>query len=182
MNLLDLGIVVVLALIVVRGYYRGLLQELAVLAGLVGGLLAGAHFSPLLGAKLAPWIKDPVTARWVAFAVILVAVYWLTRLVAHFLSRLLYHLYLDIFDRLLGALTALVKGVLVLGFALILLGAVMPKDSKLLRESRAAPHLVGFARQALGLLPPDIKKRLFDYLEQWQKMEKQQGRRGGTPT
>jgi uncharacterized membrane protein required for colicin V production len=31
MNLLDLGIIVLLGLITVRGYYRGLFQELAVL-------------------------------------------------------------------------------------------------------------------------------------------------------
>ena len=38
MNLLDLGILVLLILIGLRGYYRGLFQELAVLAGVVGGV------------------------------------------------------------------------------------------------------------------------------------------------
>jgi len=35
MNLLDLGIIVLLGLITVRGYYRGLFQELAVLGAMV---------------------------------------------------------------------------------------------------------------------------------------------------
>ena len=123
MNLLDLGVLVLLGLVTVRGYFRGLFQELAVLVGVVGGVVAAAHGYLRLAELLAPWITDPQYARIVAFAAILVAVYWLTRLVAHFLQRLLYHLYLDFFDRLLGAAFALAKGALIIGFALIFIGA-----------------------------------------------------------
>jgi membrane protein required for colicin V production len=172
MNLLDLGIIVLLALVTVRGYYRGLFQELAVLVGLVGGVVAAAHgYLPVAG-KLKPLIENPLHARGLAFAVILVAVYWLTRLLAHLLQRLLYHLYLDIFDRLLGGFFALVKGGLFVGFALLLAGVVVPRNSQLFKESRTAPHLMNFSRQALGLLPPDFKQRLQDYLREWQKPRK----------
>ena len=174
MNLLDLGIVIVLALIVLRGYYRGLFQELAVLAGLVGGLLAAAHFYLLLAARIQPLIKEPTYARWLAFAVILVAVYWLTRVLAHFLQRLLYHLYLDVFDRLLGALFALLKGGLVVGFALMIVSVAIPK-SQLIKESRAAPVLLHLARQALEFLPADFIKQWEKQLRDWLKpKEKQQ--------
>jgi membrane protein required for colicin V production len=172
MNLLDLGIVVLLILIVLRGYYRGLFQELAVLAGVVGGVLAAAHTHALLAAKLSPWISNPDHARWLAFALVLVAVYWSIRFLAYFLQRILYHLYLDVFDRLLGGFFALVKGALLLGFALMAVGLVMPRDSHLLKGSRTAPYLVHFSRQALGLLPPDFKQRLNDYLQRWQKPNK----------
>lgn len=174
MNLLDLGILLLLGLIVLRGFYRGLFQELAVLVGVVGGVAVAAHVHVLLAMKLQPWIKDATHARWIAFAVVLVAVYWLSRLTAHFLQRLLYHLYLDFFDRLLGAFFALVKGGLVLGFALMLLGVVLPRNSQLLRESVAVPYLIHASRQALGLLPPDFKQRLQEYLRNWQKPKKTQ--------
>lgn len=172
MNLLDLGILALLVLIVLRGYYRGLFQELAVLAGVLGGVLAAAHTHQMLAAKLSPWISNPDYARWAAFALVLVVVYWSIRLVAYFLQRILFHLYLDVFDRLLGGFFALVKGALLLGFALMLVGLVMPRDTHLLRESRTAPYLMHFARQALGLLPPDFKQRLNEYLQEWQKPKK----------
>lgn len=178
MNLLDLGILILLVLIILRGYYRGLFQELAVLAGLIGGLLAAANFYLLLAARLEPLIKNPTYSRWVAFAVILVAVYWLTRVLAHLLQRLLYHLYLDIFDRLLGGFFALLKGALLLGFALMFLSLVLPPDSKLLKESRTAPVLMGVSRQALEYLPADFKKRWKKHLQDWLKpKEKQQADR-----
>jgi len=163
MNLLDLGLLVLLSLIVLRGYFRGLFQELAVLAGVVGGLLAAANFYLLLSAKLQHLIKNPVYSRYVAFAVILVAVYWLTRVLAYYLHRLLYHLYLDIFDRLLGGLVALLKGALILGFALMVLNHIFSRDPPpLLKESHTAPVLIRVSRQALELLPADFKK-------QWEK-------------
>lgn len=183
MNLLDLGILVLLILITLRGYYRGLFQELAVLAGVVGGVLAAAHTHMLLGAKLSRWIANPDHARWLAFALVLVGVYWSVRLVAYFLQRILYHLYLDVFDRLLGGFFALVKGGLLLGFALMLVGLVMPKDTHLLKDSRTAPYLMHFSKQALGLLPPDFKNRMNEYLQEWQRPKRKQEaggpRRGG---
>ena len=169
MNLLDLGIIVLLGLITVRGFFRGLFQEVAVLVGVVGGVVVAAHTYLRLAGLLQPWITDPQYARWVAFALVFVAVYWLTRLVAHYIQRLLYHLYLDFFDRLLGGVFALAKGALLVGFALMLLGVVLPRNSHLLKGSVAAPHLIAFARQSLGLLPADFKQRLNDYLKEWRR-------------
>jgi len=167
MNLLDLGIIVLLGLIAVRGFFRGLFQEVAVLVGLVAGVVAAAHTYLRLASLLQPWITDPQYARWIAFAVVFVAVYWLTRLAAHYIQRLLYHLYLDFVDRLLGGVFALAKGALLVGFALMLLGTMLPKDSHLLKGSIAAPYLIALARQSLGLLPRDFKQRLNDYLKEW---------------
>lgn len=179
MNLLDLGILVLLGLVTVRGYFRGLFQELAVLVGLAGGVVVASHTYQSLADLLAPWITDPQYAQVVAFAVILVAVYWLTRLVAHFLQRLLYHLYLDFFERLLGAGFALAKGALIIGFALILL-IMLPqfKDSRQFKESRTAPQIMGLARQSLELLPPDFKQQFNAYLKKWQKRETQKNTQG----
>jgi membrane protein required for colicin V production len=181
MNLLDLGIIVLLGLIALRGYYRGLFQELAVLVGVVGGVVVAANVYLRLAVLLKPWITNPLHARWIAFGVVFVAVYWLTRLAAHFLQRILYHLYLDFFDRLLGGAFALAKGALLLGFGLMLLGLVMPKDSHLFKGSVTAPHLVYFSRQSLKLLPPDFKQRLNSYLNQWRRPREKQRTAGVWP-
>ena len=182
MNLLDLGILILLGLLTVRGYFRGLFQELAVLVGVVGGAMAATRTYLRLADLLAPWVTDPQYARIIAFAAILVAVYWLTRLVAHFLQQLLYRLYLDFLERLLGAGFALAKGALLIGFALMFIGLVLPKNSRLLKESRTAPHLINFSRQTLELLlPQDFQKQFNAFLQKWQKRDKQksQGQTGG---
>jgi membrane protein required for colicin V production len=169
MNLLDLGILVLLGLVVVRGYWRGLFQELAFLVGVVGGILVAAHTYLRLAQQFQPYIKEPSIAQGLAFFLVLVVVYWLTRLVAHLLQRILYHLYLDFFDRVLGAFFALVKGALILGFALMVLGVMLRPEPRLMKESRLVPHLLNFSHQAIALLPSDFKARLGEYLEKWQK-------------
>ncbi|MGP8051039.1 MAG: CvpA family protein [Desulfobaccales bacterium] len=168
MNLLDLGILILLGLVTIRGYYRGLFQELAVVVGLAAGVVAAAHTYLQLAEILSRWITDPQYARIAAFAVILVVVYWVTFLVAHALQRLLYYLNLDFFERLMGALFALVKGAVVIGFGLMALALLLPRDSRLLKESRTAPELTNISRQTLELLPPSFKKRLEDDLKRWQ--------------
>jgi len=165
MNLLDLGILILLVLVTLRGYFRGLFQELAVLVGLVGGLLVAARIYLDVAALLLPLIKSLFWAQGVAFALVLVIFYWGVRLLSYILQRLLYHLYLDLFDRLLGAFFALLKGALILGFALLLVGAVVSRDNRLLQGSRTKPILTQFARRTLDLLPPDFKERLKEYLE-----------------
>jgi membrane protein required for colicin V production len=177
MNLLDLGIAALLLLVTLRGYFRGLFQELAVLVGLVGGLLVASRTYLAVATLILPLINSIYWAQGLAFAVVLVAVYWVVRVLAYVLQRLLYHLYLDVLDRLLGAFFAFLKGCLILGLALLLLGVVLPKNSHLIKESRAHPLLVQLAKRTLDLLPPDFKQRAKDYLRSVPlPKEKKQGR------
>ena len=164
MNFLDLGIIAILILVTLRGYFRGLFQELAVLAGLVGGLLIASHTYLAVATLILPFFNSIYWAQGLAFAVVLVAVYWGVRTLAYIMQRLLYHLYLDVLDRLLGAFFAFLKGCLILGLALLLLGVVLPKNSQLIKQSRARPLLVQLAKGTLNLLPPDFKQRAKDYL------------------
>jgi membrane protein required for colicin V production len=164
MNLLDLGIAALLFLVTLRGYFRGLFQELAVLVGLVGGLLIAARTYLIVATLLLPLVNSLYWAQGLAFAIVLVAVYWCVRALAYILQRLLYHLYLDVLDRLLGAFFAFIKGCLILGLALLLLGVLLPKNSHLIKESRAHPLLIHFAKRTLDLLPADFKQRAKDYL------------------
>jgi membrane protein required for colicin V production len=181
MNLLDLGILVLLFLVTLRGYFRGLFQELAVLVGLVGGLVVAARVYLDLAALLLPLINSLFWAQVLAFALVLVAVYWGVRLLAYVLQNLLYHLYLDVFDRLLGAFFALLKGALILGMVLLLVGVVVPQNNHLLQGSRTKPILTQLARRTLDLLPPNFKERLKEYLEKVPiPKEKRQAEGAGT--
>lgn len=169
MNLLDLGILAILLLVGLRGYYRGLFQELSVIIGLLGGIVVAAHLYRDVADFLSQWIKTPLYNQVLGFLLILTIVYWLTRGVGHLLQRVFMMLYLERFDRLLGSLFALAKGMLVLGFILTSLHLVIPKDSRLLRESRTAPYLQSFYHQALGLLPPEFKEQMKQQVHNWHK-------------
>ena len=164
MNFLDLGIIALLLLVTLRGYFRGLFQELAVLVGLVGGLLVAARTYLAVAILILPLISNLYWAQGIAFVLVLVVFYWSVRILAYVLQRLLYHLYLDVLDRLLGAFFAFLKGCLILGLALLLLGVFLPKDSHLVKESRLRPALIQLAKRTLDLLPPDFKDRVKEFM------------------
>ncbi len=171
MNLLDLGIIVVLLLIGLRGFYRGLLQEISVIVGLVSGLIIAAHYYLRLARLVSHWVHTPLYSRIISFLVILVLSYWLIRVAGHLLHRFLSVIYLGSLDRLLGGVFGVIKGAVILGFILTVITLVVPKDSKLLQESIAAPYLKSMYNQTLSLLPEEfkqqVKERALQFEREW---------------
>jgi len=102
MNLLDLGIIIVLLLVGLRGYYRGLLQEISVVVGLVVGLVFAAHYYLKLARLISQWIHTPLYSQIISFLIILILAYWLVRLAGNLLHRFLSVIYLGSLDRLWG--------------------------------------------------------------------------------
>jgi membrane protein required for colicin V production len=160
MNLLDLGIIVILVLVGLRGFYRGFLQEISVLFGLVVGLIFAAHYYLRLARLLSQWVHTPLYSRIISFLVILVLAYWLVRIAGNLLHRFVSVVYLGSLDRILGGGFAVLKGAVVLGFLLTIITMSVPKDSKLLKESLAAPYLKTIYAQALVLLPEEFKQQV----------------------
>ena len=160
MNLLDLGIIIILFLVGLRGYYRGLLQEISVVVGLVVGLVFAAHYYLRLARLISQWIHTPLYSRIIGFLVILVLAYWLIRIAGNLLHRFLSFIYLGSLDRILGGAFGIFKGAIILGFLLTIITISVPKDSKLLQESVAVPYLKVMYNQVLVLLPAEFKQQV----------------------
>jgi membrane protein required for colicin V production len=176
MNLLDLGILIILVLVGLRGYYRGLLQEISVIVGLAIGLVFAAHYYLRLARLISQWIHTPLYSRIISFLVILVLVYWAIRIAGSLLQRFLSLVYLGSLDRLFGGAFGIIKGAVILGFLLTVISLSVPKDSKLLQESVTAPYLKIMYNQALVLLPPEfkeqVKERALKFERDWNDKKK----------
>lgn len=172
MNLLDLGLIVILFLAGLRGYYRGLLQEISVVVGLVVGLVFAAHYYLKLARLMAPWIHTPLYSRILSFLIILIVVYWLIRLAGNLLQRFLSVAFLGSLDRLLGGAFGVLKGAVVLGFLLTVITISVANDSKLLKESITAPYMKKLYTETLVLLPPEFKQQV---QERFHKFERDWG-------
>jgi membrane protein required for colicin V production len=171
MNLLDLGIIVILILVGMRGYFRGFFQEISVIFGLVFGLILAAHYYLRLARVVSQWVHTPLYSRIISFLVILVVAYWLIRLAGNLFHRLLSFVFLGPLDRILGGTFGVVKGAVILGFLLTIVTMSVPKDSKLLKESITTPYLKFFYNQALVLLPQEfkqqVKERALKFEREW---------------
>lgn len=122
MNGLDITILVVLALFLIKGIWRGLIRQLCSLAGIVLGVFLAWSFTPLLGpelARLAGWsprIGLAVVGCLLFFAGVLVFI-----IVGFYLGKLAEQPILAALNRIVGGLFGLIEGVVLLAVVLYLL-------------------------------------------------------------
>ena len=121
MNGLDVGILIILALFVVKGALRGLVKEICSLVGLVVAAGVAFHFYTPLAHKLADMSQLPLQLCVIVTLVLLfVATMIIFTVIGVVLSRFVRLLFLGGFNRVLGALFSLLQGTFVL--ALVLYG------------------------------------------------------------
>ena len=150
MNAIDVAILVVLAVLLLKGLWLGLIQELCGLAGLGVGTVLAVRFHASLAESLLAWANLP---PWLASAACFTLLFLVTllffALLGLVLSRFLKLVFLGGFNRVLGGLFGLVQGVLVL--ALILYGLSVTDWFKETRQaSRLAPPFVVLGEKILA--------------------------------
>jgi len=157
-----LGIILVYS--VVRAAVRGLIAESFALAGVVLGFLFACWFYRQAGAALSGLISSQPLAQLTAFLLILAA----TMVAASLLAKVLRHtasaIGLGFFDRLLGALFGLIRGIL-LGMSLLLPITAFLPTAAWLQQSALAPYFLGAAHALSFLMPTDLKLKLLDGLD-----------------
>lgn len=168
MNIIDILVGLVLVLCVWSGWRSGILVQLSGIVGIVAGAWVAYRFSHAIGR----WLDLEEMPSEALFVIVLVGVLVCVILLCHLITRLLKAGGLAGPLRLLGALFAVAKGMLLLGLALVALEAAMPWLSpknraslgKTLKEARSYsllkqvgtfvfPYIVNGVKAAADLYP-----------------------------
>ena len=158
----DILMVIVLAAATMFGAWKGMVWQLASLASLVVSYFVALQFSP----QLAPMFGDQAPwNRFIAMLVIYIAtslVVWLLfRVVAGFLDRVK----LKEFDRQLGAIFGLAKGVLLCVAITFFAVSLLPDEKKeTVLDSRSGHYIGVLLTQSHGVMPEEIHEVLHPYL------------------
>ena len=133
MNFLDLLIAIPLGFLIFKGYKKGLIYELASLAGIVIG--------SLLAVRLANWFSaliglDGENALLIAFFIIFIAVIILSLFAAKLVERFVKLMHVGIFNNLAGALFGLLKGVCIVGVLLYYVAVIDLNERVLTRVAK----------------------------------------------
>ena len=75
MNLLDIIILGLLTFFIVKGVFRGFFREVSSLVGIIGGLLIGNHYHPLMGDFLKAYIPLEGSLPILSFVVLFILVF-----------------------------------------------------------------------------------------------------------
>ena len=150
MNAVDIVILVVLGVLLLKGLWLGLVQELCGLAGLGVGTLLGVRYQASLAEALPAWTGfPPVLARISCFILLFLATLIFFIVLGLVLSKVLKLVLLGGLNRLLGGLFGLVEGILLL--CLVLYGLSLTDWFKATRQaSRLAPPFVTLGEQIVG--------------------------------
>jgi membrane protein required for colicin V production len=164
MSIADWIILGFLLFSVIAAAFEGFFHEAFKLAGLVVGYLLAAWQYHRLADWFAPHLKSPWVGEIAGFLIIFFAVL----LVAGFAGRLarwaMKKAGLSAFDRTLGAILGLLKGVLVVAIVLTAIAAFAPA-AKWLSESELAPYFLVGGRAAIWLAPPELRHRFYQGLD-----------------
>lgn len=155
-DILDITIIIILVFFVLRGWFNGLVAEVAAIVSLVGGFIVAHNFHPLVAVHLT-FIPD-VWRTMAAYVVLFVATVIAVALLARLLQRLLSFAFATWLDRLGGALFGLAKGVLVCSLIFLVLGKFF-YQADFYKNSRVRPYMTAVIDQVRASLPPDIVQK-----------------------
>ena len=158
MNWADYLIVIVIALSMLIGLWRGLLREVISLATWIAAFAIAFLFAEDGAAHLAPYLDVPSLRVAAAFGGLFLATLLLGGLVGIVASQLVDYTGLTGTDRVLGMVFGLGRGAVVIAILVLAAGLTpLPKDHWW-RQSLLLPHFQESALWLRGLLPPDLAK------------------------
>lgn len=139
MNFLDIILVCIAALFLLRGFFRGLVQEVLSLIAVVLAVVLASNFSHLLHPHLALYIDSEMTVGVLSYTLIFVGVLVFVWVLAKLIRTALEISLLGWVDRTAGALFGLLEGVLIALVGLVFLQTFAP-NADILTQSAIAPR------------------------------------------
>ena len=160
-SILDWGFVFVLVISILGAAAQGFFYELFALAGAVVGYLVAAWEYP----RVAAWYMRYVNSAWAADLAGFVTVFLLFALLGSVAGRIarwaVHGVGLRWFDRVLGGLFGVIRGVAVCTVIVLALASFSP-TSPYLQNSRVAPFLLVTGRGLIWAAPPELRQRFYD--------------------
>jgi membrane protein required for colicin V production len=153
MNFVDVVLGVLCLWFAVSGIARGFVRQLFSIGGLIAGHLAGIRFYGVVASilKLNVQYGDVV-----GYVTVFLPVYLALRLLGGLIEGRIRASKLSGADRLAGMAAGLAKGALVSVLVVFLLVIVLPRDSRALRQSKAAPYAISAGRWLVRAFPDRI--------------------------
>ncbi|GAB1410284.1 hypothetical protein MASR1M90_14380 [Desulfovibrionales bacterium] len=157
MNTLDIVLVCLVGFLTIRGFFRGLVREIAAILGLIlGYILANAYYTEMALA-LAPHISNPALANLAGYLAVFLGTVAIIFLLSNVVRTILKLVLLGWLDKLGGGALGFFKGALLCSIVVMALTAFLPARSEILTTSQAVPYVNMFNNFLSSTLPKDMR-------------------------
>jgi membrane protein required for colicin V production len=162
MNILDYIILVPLLYLTIKGIIRGLIRELASLAGIILGIWLGNLYQPEVTGVISRYLPETRFMPLVSLALVFILMVILCNLAGWGVRFIFKKALLGWFDRLMGGVFAVIKTIFLAYVFIIILTFYTPKNGPLISESLLAPWIIRSYQYITDLVSPD-------HYEKWKK-------------
>lgn len=142
MNIIDILIGIPLLWAMVKGFKNGLIFEVATLVALVLGIYGAIHFSDFT----AQFIRDRFNYNseylgYIAFGVTFIAIVIIVNVIGKLFNSLIEAIALGMFNRILGMLFGLLKGIIIIGIVVYFVNYLDKKFNFISDEKKESSYL-----------------------------------------
>ncbi len=162
MNWLDIVLLLLILLSTVASFRKGFSREVIGLAAAFVALLCGLWFYGSAGAFLLPYVSSPAVAHFAGFVIVFIGILILGGILSMIVSRFVRTVGLSGFDRMLGGVFGLVRGVLIAVALIMAIVAFAPEvrgdgPPTAVVNSRLAPYVIDASRLFAQIAPHELK-------------------------
>jgi membrane protein required for colicin V production len=176
MNLLDVIILIIIGFCLVRGIFRGVIQEISSIIGVVAGFYAAYTYYPRLEPAIKNAIPDAAHLKIVAFLILFCGVFVAVSLLGLLIKKLMKLVFMGWLDRVSGAGFGVLKGILIVSVLLLALTSFLPAQSRLLKHSVLAPHIMKIPETLSRVTPESMQKEFKSNIKEIEAFWKKQSR------
>ena len=160
MTAFDYAVLAVIAASVLLGLWRGVVSEVLALAAWVVAFFVARVWAQDVATWLVAWIAEPGMRLAAAYVLVFIAVLLAFALARMLISLMLKAVGLGLLDRLLGGAFGVLRGILVVVFAVLVAGMTPLPRSEWWRGAVWAPPLESVVIAAKPWLPVEAAKRI----------------------
>lgn len=137
----DVIVALLIALFLVRGAWIGFMRQLAAFLALVGSYWIAGHYNGEIVPYVNGFVENPKLVFLISFGLLFLVSALVFTLLGKLLHRVMEITLLGWFDRLLGLMLGVVKGVVVTSFLYMFLASSLSGSNDLLKSSFSSPYL-----------------------------------------
>jgi len=151
-NAFDVLVLVIFLAFLIRGIWIGLIRQISSLVAMLGGFLLAGYFDNEFYRFILPYVDNSHTAFLLTYILLFVAFFFLIKLVGLGLKKVADITLSPWFDRTVGGLFGIIKGIFLASLVFIVLTSYLSGSNKYLKKSISYPFLAQSSKVILALI------------------------------
>ncbi len=153
--------ILIVLICIVSGFFsfrKGFIREAFSLIGIIGGIILGLIYAPVIGNNLKEFFRSELLAWWIAFFAILIV----TMLIAYFsgflISKIVSIFLVGWLDRTIGFFFGIIKSIIVIALILHIVDLYSNSGSKQIKKSPVANKILKEGRNLVETINKKLKE------------------------